>query len=312
MKASPLLALVASVAATTAQASSSSSSTTTTVVTVLEFGKSGTVRRTTQAAAHPETSVDGVSSFWATLHNGRSSPIQYAGMPVVPDLFRKPESGVVIGISGSVGNLEERTGFSQLYTLEETVGFLEVEGNHCHTLLSSVPEWEDVATVESLTAAAVRHGQTKGFSGVQLTLAEDADVTAVDEQISAIVREFQKLAASASEETTIVVHFVVEEGESESRRRRRTTRRLDEQQAQENVEDDQEQSTYYGYGYYKSNGEYYNPYKSMHQIQYFNVVLWTSLGLVFAMFYAIFLMVYMPLEPDTLLFGESAKLVGDE
>ena len=78
----------------------------------------------------------------------------------------------------------------------------------------------------------------------------------------------------------------------------------------------------------------------MFQIQYFNVVLWTSIGLTVILFFTVYLMLNMPLmvritaamaslvsccrtsslsftivsllQPDTLLFGESAKLVGDD
>jgi hypothetical protein len=49
----------------------------------------------------------------------------------------------------------------------------------------------------------------------------------------------------------------------------------------------------------------------MFQIQYFQVVLWTSLALVAIVYYSIYMMVNMPLMADSLLFGESAK-VGDE
>jgi hypothetical protein len=45
----------------------------------------------------------------------------------------------------------------------------------------------------------------------------------------------------------------------------------------------------------------------MFQIQYFQIVLWTSLGLVAIVYYSIYLMVNMPLMADSLLFGESAK-----
>ena len=48
----------------------------------------------------------------------------------------------------------------------------------------------------------------------------------------------------------------------------------------------------------------------MFQIQYFNMVLWTSVGLTVVLFYTIYQMMDMPLEADTLLFGESAK-IGD-
>lgn len=64
---------------------------------------------------------------------------------------------------------------------------------------------------------------------------------------------------------------------------------------------------YYGYGYYNAYGEWVTPYKTMFQIQYFNVVLWTSVVLVIALFFTVYLMINMPLMADTLLFGESAK-----
>jgi hypothetical protein len=49
----------------------------------------------------------------------------------------------------------------------------------------------------------------------------------------------------------------------------------------------------------------------MFQIQYFNVVLWTSIGLVVLLLFVIWLVIDMPLEADTLLFGESAKMMGE-
>ena len=68
---------------------------------------------------------------------------------------------------------------------------------------------------------------------------------------------------------------------------------------------------YYGYGYYNAYGEWVTPYKTMFQIQYFNVVLWTAIGLTVALFFVVYLMITMPLMADTLLFGESAKMVGE-
>lgn len=73
----------------------------------------------------------------------------------------------------------------------------------------------------------------------------------------------------------------------------------------------QNQNGYYGYGYYDAYGNWVTPYKTMFQIQYFQIVLWTSVSLVVLLFYVIYKMIDMPLLPDTLLFGESAKAVGD-
>jgi hypothetical protein len=46
----------------------------------------------------------------------------------------------------------------------------------------------------------------------------------------------------------------------------------------------------------------------MFQIQYFNVVLWTAVGLTIVLFFSVYLMMNMPLMADTLLFGESSKM----
>ena len=113
----------------------------------------------------------------------------------------------------------------------------------------------------------------------------------------------------------IIVHLVIEE-ESSSVHPRANSRRLEDQNQQEG-QNEQEQNNggaegenqrYFGYGYYNDFGEWVTPYKTMFQIQYFNVVLWTSVGLAVVLYFTIYLMMYMPLEPDTLLFGESAKL----
>lgn len=285
-----------------------------TKIAVLEFGNAGTVRRT--QAKSDQTTLEGVVSFWTALHRSTSSKVQHAGMTVVPDLFRKPESGLVIGITGSHVDLESLPGVSAVYEVEETVGFMEVEGGRCDALLSNVPEWENVSA-ETLTMSAVSHAAKEGFSGVK-TVVNSENIRSLDQQLSTLVAELKKLAEEKRE--TIVVHFIVEGEHSVSRRRLSESedhRRLanDDQNAandDQSVSDSKAYNGYYGYGYFNSDNVWVTPYKTMFQIQYFNVVTWTALGLFFALFYAIFLMVNMPLEPDTLLFGESAKLVGDE
>ena len=65
-----------------------------TKVVVIELGKSGAIRRTD--SVDPLTTVAGVASFWSALHSpGRR--LQHAGMALVPDLFTKADSGVVLG-----------------------------------------------------------------------------------------------------------------------------------------------------------------------------------------------------------------------
>ena len=60
---------------------------------------------------------------------------------------------------------------------------------------------------------------------------------------------------------------------------------------------------YYGYGYYDANGVWTTPYKTMFQIQYYNIVLWTSLSLFVVLAFAIFLVTDMPLEVSTFVWN---------
>ena len=49
----------------------------------------------------------------------------------------------------------------------------------------------------------------------------------------------------------------------------------------------------------------------MYEIQTFNLYLWTSVGLLVIVFMVISAFINMPLMPDTLLFGETAKIGSD-
>lgn len=73
-----------------------------------------------------------------------------------------------------------------------------------------------------------------------------------------------------------------------------------EEDAEEDGNDDgannDKQDGYYGYGYYDANGVWTTPYKTMFQIQYFNIVLWTSVVLFLVTAFSIFLVTDMPLE----------------
>jgi len=68
-------------------------------------------------------------------------------------------------------------------------------------------------------------------------------------------------------------------------------------------------NSYGAWAYYNDYGEYVTNVKTIFQIQYYNVVLWTAIGLVVCLMVATFTIMNMPLMPDTLLFGESAKVV---
>jgi hypothetical protein len=287
-----------------------------TKIAVLELGKGGTVRRTT--SKNTLSNVQGVASFWSAVHS-RGRSLQQSGMTVVPDLFNKADAGVVFGIQGSGVDLDNMPFISNLLAKESgnVVGHMEIDGSRCGALMKTIGDVEFVEP-EMIATTASKQAATSGLSGFK-TLVDSANAAAVEEQLRALIENLEREAKAAG--TTVVLHLLVEEDEASGSANRRVSRRLeDEEDDGEGNDQNQNQnnayggdsSGYYGYGYYNNYGEWVTPYKTMFQIQYFNVVLWTSLGLALTLYFTIYMMVYMPLEPDTLLFGESAKMVGDD
>jgi hypothetical protein len=293
-------------------------------VAVIEFGTGGTVRRTTTAESEMETSVDGVASFWSALH-GYGRKLQHAGMPIVPDLFSRPDSGVVVGLTGVdldsmptlhalMNEVDEDTASNRV------VGHMDVPGKQCKNMMKNVNQMDSSVESSAMISSTFEiQAQQSGISGFQFQV-NSANSADVDAQIASLIN-------GSTFEKSVVLHLVVEE-EDGAARRRKLARRLEEAQgeqaandgqnanAENNVEGENQQQQnnngFYGYGYYNAYGEWVTPYKTMFQIQYFNVVLWTSLGLVAVLFFSIYLMVYMPLMADTLLFGESARMTHDD
>jgi hypothetical protein len=310
-----------------------------TSVAVLEFGsKRGSVRRTV-SADRVDTTVAGVHSFLNALHRNRRG-LQHAGMPLVPDLFTRSDLGIVLALKGDGVDLAKMPVVSSL--LEEdvigkkesaVVGHLEMEGSKCHALMNKVGDVKKATSPSEMSMAVKAQTEGKGLVGVETTV-DAANVQGIDASVNELMQNLQEWAEASGK--TIVLHLVVEEEGGSSRRRARSLsasssaaststtlnqnerapprRRLEDENAGEQYANAAQGSYngYYGYGYYNAYGEWVTPYKTMFQIQYFNVVLWTALGLVAALVFVIYLMIYMPLEPDTLLFGESAKLVGSE
>lgn len=289
-------------------------------VAVVELGKRGTVRKIDSRV--PLTTVSGVASFWSALHYpGRR--VQHAGMVLVPDIFNKAENGMVVGLKGSGVSLDAMPFVNSL--LEENtngvVGHFELDGFKGDDLLNKVSNSEDVDT-SAFASSCNRHAKSSGLTGI-ITNVGSKDSTFINAQLRDVIMKLDAQATAAG--NTVVLHLVVEEEEGSSRRRLLSRRLEDEgagegdQEQEENQEVEgnnngnaQQNNGYYGYGYYNSYGEWVTPYKTMFQIQYFNVVLWTAIGLTVILFFTVYLMLYMPLMPDTLLFGESAKLVGDD
>lgn len=295
---------------------------------VIDLGMPGAVHRTTTAARQEVTSLDGVTSFWSALH-GYGRKLQHAGMPVVPDLFSRPESGVVIGLTGSGLDLDHMPILNSLMrNVDEqddsrVVGHMQVSGNQCERMLDTAPVKRNDSPIGSFKVALEAHAVEAGLSGIQFGVTS-ANVGAIDDQLASFLEGF-------SSDQHVILHLCVEEEDGAARRRNlalnlhgkeergeegaSTTQRRLEQQGEEEENNNDAQGNnngYYGYGYFNAYGEWVTPYKTMFQIQYFNVVLWTSLGLVAVLFFSIYLMIYMPLMADTLLFGESARVAHDD
>jgi hypothetical protein len=252
-------------------------------------------------------------------------------MSVVPDLFSRPDSGVVVGLTGvDLDNMPTlnslmNTDASTENNDDRVVGHMEVPGKHCNHMMKNVNNQKDSSAVEpsAIVSSFKTQAHQSGISGmkVDVTSANAADV---DAQIAALMND----SSLAEDGKTVILHIVIEE-EDGAARRRLLARRLEEAEGEEaqdgnannnadadggdaNNQQQQSNNGFYGYGYYNAYGEWVTPYKTMFQIQYFNVVLWTAVGLVVVLFFSIYLMVYMPLMVDTLLFGESAKMSLDD
>lgn len=270
----------------------------TTKVAVIELGPSGTVHRTN--AAFRETSAAGVTSFFQALH-GRK--LQQSGMAVVPDLFNKPESSVVVSISGA--DLENMPQLNAIMSDDEgTVGHLKCHGKQSKAILNRVDNVDIVKDVSALKQSVESKAMESGLSGVSFEVADKEQASAVDAQVSEMIKDMKKSCKENGKK--VVLHLMVEDStedevdENEFARHRRL------------AEDGDENNGYYGYKYYNAYGELITTYRTMFQIQYYNVVLWTSLGLVLILTYSFSMMLGMPLMPDTLLFGESAKVPLDD
>lgn len=284
-----------------------------TTVSVLEFGKGGVVHSTEPAS--PNTSAQGVMSFWRSLHEAgndgkprKSLTTQRPGMSLVPDLFNRAEGGIVVGLMGDSIDLESMPTVAGIMKENASVGQFNVHGKHGRQLLKSVtgnsvlaPEFE--SAMESLTSAVVSEKGNK-LEAVSVNVDCKKNAADVDAALSRMLKSIAKQADAAG--STIVVHLVFDNESKDSRRRLsdEVERNLDQNG------DDANANTYQIPGIYVD-GVFVTRYKSIHQIQYFNVVLWTAVGLLTILFAANMMTMNMPLMPDTLLFGESAKMVAE-
>lgn len=301
-----------------------------TTIAVVELGTGGVVHRTNSISS--TTSVTGVHSFWKSMHQfdsdkkkyRRSVSIQSPGMSVSPDIFKSADGGIVVGITGN--DFDPASMPTVAGALEESgaVGHCHVNGKHSESLLKNINSevvssdfFEDSMTKTSTTLLS---SDTNKLASILVRIDDSDDAVIVDSVVTKIVKLIKKEALDSGK--TIVIYLVVDEREYASHRglvsRELSEDNEDEEDEEENEEQNNENNNQGQnvqgqdlYGYFNADGEWVSIYKTIFQIQYFNVVLWTSVGLAIVIILSTTMMMYMPLLPDTLLFGESAKMIGE-
>ena len=249
-------------------------------VAVIEVGKTGMVRRTT--SNNIDASPDAVVSFWSALH-GYGRKLQHAGMPVVPDLFSRPDSGVVMGLTGvDLDTMPQLNAIMNEEGSNGVVGHMEVAGQQCSHMMRKV---DNVLPVEPATMDSVIRTQAAeaGISGLKMEVSSE-NASDIDSKIAADLEALRADVAASGK--TVIVHIVVEEDDGAARRRR-LARRLSEDEGGEGEEgqgegqeggsqdqnegegeggengenqngngNNQQVNGFYGYGYYNAYGEW--------------------------------------------------------
>lgn len=257
-----------------------------TTVAVLEFGPGGSVRRT---ASIDESTPAGAASFFSAMHTPSKAHRQQSGMSLVPDIFNRADAGIVLGLSGS-GVASMSTAMDLLAGgAADVVGTFVTTGTSADVMKRASKNAEAVSDeFERHLVAAAEKASSEEMQVMSLSV-NDESATAADQQLN---RMLASLKAQAKESgKTIVVHVVVDAPPSR--------RRLEDvQQAQDDAVNQDASGYYYGQ-------------KTMYEIQNFNVIAWTTVGLVVLVMYVMSHFIAMPLMPDTLLHGEAAKFGTD-
>jgi len=274
---------------------------------------------------------------------------QYPGMTMVPDLFKRARGGLVMGISGMLDMSVMPTLTRILKGQDEkTVGQFHVQGSHLYELMQKAGMMDvtaaNAAAVATTKISTVQDTiQTKvslnnnQLDSILVTVQDTEEATQFDQHLASILNSLQTMATES--DSTLLLHLVLDQqdhlddkessisagGDDVSSHNNNHHRRLNNnnnnQQQNKNNNNNQnsqqqQQAQYlqkYGYGAwaYTQNNQFYTNVRTIFQIQYFNIVLWTALGLVLVLFVVISMMIHMPFMPDTLLFGESAKMVAE-
>ncbi len=290
-----------------------------TTVAVMELGKGGALHKISSSS--PTTSTGGVMSFWRSTHDASSNgetrkerTAQYPGMTVVPDIFSRADGGIVIGVTGEVDLATMPTLASSLEE-DGAVGHFHVEGKNEWKLLNHLNAPSVVASefdnaVQSKAKEAIAETGNK-LEALSVNVQNKEDASAVDASLGRMLKSLSEQAEKAG--STIIVHFVIQDQDNGSHRRllAESEQRKLEDQGNNNNNNGENDNSYEIPGYYDDNNNFITNYRTIYQIQYFNIVLWTAVGLFAILASANLMTMNMPLMPDTLLFGESAKMVAE-
>jgi hypothetical protein len=289
-----------------------------TTVAVVEMGKKSVLHPIPSSS--PTASTGGVMSFWRSTHdagaNGKARKervAQYPGMTVVPDLFSRADGGIVIGITGEV-DLAAMPTVASVLEKDGAVGHFHLEGKNEWKLMNQldapavVPA--DFDHTVHATAKAVLSDKVNELKSLSVNVKSKDDASKVDASIG---RMLKALAADAEKAgSSVVIHFVVDDSDKNVHRRllaEGEQRKLEDEGGNNNNGDNEDS---FEIPYYEDeDGNQVTNWRTMFQIQYYNIVLWTSVGLFSILFTANMMTMTMPLMPDTLLFGESAKMVAE-
>lgn len=288
-----------------------------TTVAILELGKGGTLHKV--GASTSETSSYGVMSFMKATHdagdNGKrreTRSTQIPGMGVVPNIFNRADGGVVVGISGDAVDLKSMPTVASLMEEDGAVGHFHVPGNNGRKLMTHLR----ADKVESSRFSDAVASKAKAALSEEGNKMESLAVNVDDQEAAAAVdaslgRMLKTLAADAEKAgSTVIVHLVVDSDDNAPQRR--LAEDVERSLEDNNNNNNNNAKDFEIPGYYDENTKtFVTPFKSIYQIQYYNVILWTAVGLSLLLVVANVMTMNMPLMPDTLLFGESAKMVAE-
>ena len=198
-------------------------------------------------------------------------------MALVPDIFNRADGGIVVGISGAVSSM------ALDFMEDNVVGSFTTSGS-TSDVMNRVKKSELISDGFDRRLTSTVEKAEEEMQVVSLSVNDESAPEAERE----LKRMLSSLKAHAKKsDKTYVVHLVVDTPS--------TRRRLEDAQGEAAADQNADaSSSYYGQ-------------KTMYEIQNFNVIAWTTVGLVVLVMYVMSHFIAMPLMPDTLLHAEAAK-----